>query len=465
MHGTERPQADEQSRAQPSPERREVDWAALVDVAFQVMHHLLDYLRSFPERARIAHRGNVERAVAAKLTQFNELSALDEQTRDRIRPEIKNAEELLASREWETTFLRSPQLSAPILGGLTLGYWALIALVFVLGVGHLGLAEDNLATTIFLAGAVLIVRSLVHALVWWRLRPVARLLTAIALIIGTMRMGWWSGPVLTYLTNLHQSGSGQDAADLQVVDWPAALHGGMWLAAAAAVLGLLPPLSRLIYRRVVEASTYRKSSPAIQTALLLDEFLAIAHELEITVRDSRHDAIAYLAGQERGELMASLDELAARVRGPWARAMRTGHRSVDTELAQLCDRIAAAILRWRLPTAQGGARLADMRDAFALAVVNLCDSDYHLMAAEDQGATRSLAQRAAVLARRVVLIPVPLLVVLLIVNYVPGIPHKYDSPIIMVGILTTVGYLLTTLDTKFSDILTAASSLTQTIRK
>lgn len=98
----------------------------------------------------------------------------------------------------------------------------------------------------------------------------------------------------------------------------------MWFAAASATIGLIGTTLSYSFHRIIDVSTYRKSSFLIQTALLVDNFLEAAYVLEVKVRDRADGSVAYLSGKERGWLIDHLEHSANRVAGPWGRSMKTG---------------------------------------------------------------------------------------------------------------------------------------------
>jgi hypothetical protein len=414
---------------------------------------------------RRIHKTRVEEEVAAHLSKLEALSLLDEETRGRLKPAVADAEECLTRRDWLSTLFHVPHLSEPLSGLLTLLTLGGISAVFIISTLSFHLNADSLGVAIGIAAMLLFVRGMIHAFFWGRLRSGLRVLTAVALVVGTIELHHWWGPALADLQHLNSAGDGQSSQAFSNVRWPDALHAGMWFAAASAAIGLVETALAYLFRRIVDASTYRKSSPLIQTALLIDHLLEVAYVLETKVQDQADGPGAYLSGKVRGWLVDHLELIANRVTGPWSRSLKTGHRSTDEWITSQARAIAVAIRRWQPRAALGGSHLRDMREAFTIAVVNACDGDWHLLAAETTEESESVGKRILGILRRLAIIPVPFLLSLLAVKYFSPVPAKYHAPIVLVGFGASLTYLLTSLDSKFADMLSSATRLTEVLRK
>lgn len=108
----------------------------------------------------------------------------------------------------------------------------------------------------------------------------------------------------------------------------------------------------------------------------------------------------WIASAERRRLVRKLEDLAQFVEGRWRRAIRTGDHAGDIEASRVADGIAARIRHWKPVAAMGGPELQDMRKAFSVAVVNIADEYWRIMAAEVSSRDR-LSRRLIRWARRI----------------------------------------------------------------
>lgn len=419
-------------------------------------------LRAF----RRLHAERVDRTVREQLGKFDKLSSLDDETQRRVRPVVAAAEESLASREWETTLSRLPNVLDPLAVLLTSFYFGGAFIFILVSALSFHLDGNSLFFAVAIAALVLGTRRLLRFILWWRLQRLVQLLTAAALVVGTLNLRSWWTPALSDLQNLYRSTRTPSTAEwLKHIDWPGALHAGIWLATAVAVIGLIPSTLHRVYRWITVASTYPKSSPVIQTARLINKFLEIAYFLETETRNKTRDSIAYLSGPDRIKLITELERTANAVAGSWAKSMKTSHRSADAWVVSQAAGIAAAVRSWQPRVAQGGAHLEDMREAFSIAVVNACDGDWQLLATQSERNTKQVTRRIREVIKRIAIIPVPFVISLLAATYVPLLPATYDTSIVVVGAMASFAYLLASLDSRFPEALSWASQFTQGFHK
>lgn len=123
------------------------------------------------------------------------------------------------------------------------------------------------------------------------------------------------------------------------------------------------------------------------------------------------------------------------------------------------------VRRWQPRVALGGSHLRNMREAFTIALVNTCDGDWHLLGAETTEGSVSVGKRILGILKRAAIIPLPFLISILTVKCFPPVPVKYHESIILVGLGVSLTYLRTSLDSKFADMLSSASRLTEMLRK
>ncbi|MEU1418643.1 hypothetical protein [Kitasatospora sp. NPDC005751] len=106
----------------------------------------------------------------------------------------------------------------------------------------------------------------------------------------------------------------------------------------------------------------------------------------------------YIASPARKEAIAALDAIASISTGSWRRSLKTGDTSADARLREISTGISVAAERWKSVVSVGGARVPEMKEAFALALAHACLGQWELLAAEVS--TRELFRRKLVRAVR-----------------------------------------------------------------
>ncbi|MFF8426600.1 hypothetical protein ACF07Y_15785 [Streptomyces sp. NPDC016566] len=195
------------------------------------------------------------------------------------------------------------------------------------------------------------------------------------------------------------------------------------------------------------------------TALLLDGLLEIAVLLERIVNGYPEYAyprilrsgsrtkileygepydVPYVAQFERKELVRQIESLARLVEGKWRRAILTGDRQSDISLNDTTGRIAAALRRWKAVGALGGEPLDEMRYAFAVAVINAADGNWHLLAAEQVSTRERVTRRVLRWARN----GSSFLILIGLATFVASNPFGWSTSAAAAGTLVPVSLLV-----------------------
>ncbi|MGW7723079.1 hypothetical protein ACWGJ6_06980 [Streptomyces canus] len=362
-----------------------------------------------------------------RATELGELTDLDEATRDRIAPQVAAA---ARSQEIRSSWIRAIELLTLRFPGLhawmfflyvpTIGWW----IVRWAGDGAPGFQPILLAPA---AGLLLWIGSRVVRLSTALLGLAADLVTKVVLAIGcaglARRPDWWQAPLDRWQQKAEVASwesRGHSIADLKL---DGTLTNALGVVCAAytcfALYGLIVSAARVFGPREPRRD--------LVCAVLLDRFLEVALILQLMTddlkilkapgeatsspqsaaeptgndtdladtedyEDSREDESPfagagtglrpYIASAGRREFVRELESLAQFVEGRWRRAMRTGDHTGDVEVNRVADGIAARIRHWKPVAAMGGPELEDMRRAFSVAVVNIADEDWRIMAAE-----------------------------------------------------------------------------------
>lgn len=156
----------------------------------------------------------------------------------------------------------------------------------------------------------------------------------------------------------------------------------------------------------------------------------------------------YIIGDERRELLARIERLACFVESPWRRVIRSGDGTADRSTDQLAAGIAAALRRWKPDIAIGGAKLHEMRKAFAVAVQNVADGEWGLLAME-ASFRQSTINRLVRLARRIAAISIILGALYLVLMPPSGWRSHVD--VLIPGIWISAGLLALGLDPTLSE--------------
>jgi hypothetical protein len=156
----------------------------------------------------------------------------------------------------------------------------------------------------------------------------------------------------------------------------------------------------------------------------------------------------YIVGIERQLLLERVERLAQFVEDQWRRAIHTGDRAADNSVDQLAVGIAAALRRWKPDMAIGGSKLHEMRRAFAVAVQNIAEGEWSLLAIEAPS-RQSPGHRLIWFARRVAALSVVFGALYVVLTPPPGWqPHINGLvPVIWLG----AGLLAVGLDPTLSD--------------
>jgi hypothetical protein len=109
---------------------------------------------------------------------------------------------------------------------------------------------------------------------------------------------------------------------------------------------------------------------------------------------------SFLVNEDRRALLRSLERLARQFEGPWRRAVMGGDTAAKLVVNRIATGAATAIRRWKPVAVVGGSGLEEMRRAFALAVVNIADDEWEVLAA-DAAPREVLGRRLIRMARRI----------------------------------------------------------------
>ncbi|WP_406125045.1 hypothetical protein [Streptomyces sp. NBC_00989] len=352
--------------------------------------------------------------------ELGRLTDLDEATRDRTAPHVAAA---ARSQEMRSSWSRA--LSRLSFDFPALHFGLVVLYTITIGLGIFRWVGDGAPAaflgTLFTVTAVLfciclIVVRFVTFLFGFLFGPAANLLTKLLLSVGCAGLGrspdWWQDPLDRWKQQPDIASwerNGTSVADFK-------LDGSIVNA-----LGILAALYGcvVLYRLIITAAQVfgpREPRRDLACAVMLDRFLDIALALQppadnsqelaeqqeppssrapgtaddeedetdddSTFTDAGTGLRPYIASAERRLLVRELEELAEFVEGRWRRAIRTDDHTGDVEANRVADGIAARIRHWKPVAAMGGPELEDMRKAFTVAVVNIADEDWRIMAAD-----------------------------------------------------------------------------------
>ncbi|MFF7251185.1 hypothetical protein ACFZBU_45890 [Embleya sp. NPDC008237] len=245
------------------------------------------------------------------------------------------------------------------------------------------------------------------------------------------------------------------------------------LTGVTAVLGVR--LFARLCRAVLDLFAPRQPKDAVRCAMLLLDFLDIALLLERLVPPAPQpppDPTAaanttmpnpvpaqipstFVTSPERRELLDRLEALARTAEGPWRRALRTGDATADHELARIAFGIATRVRAWKSVAAVGGGGLDDMRQAFALGVVNAADGEWTLMAPEELTDRELLGRRLLRWARTALALAALVATMLLTSTNVLG--FSLGQSVLPVGVLAW--FLANALDSRVTERFGASQRL------
>ncbi|MCX5094102.1 hypothetical protein OOK36_35620 [Streptomyces sp. NBC_00365] len=392
---------------------------------------VLGWIRSFPERLRTAkqqlrslpqaEQGRVERYALERLEKLRALSSLDEETRDRIEPAISRAAREAHIREGRITALREFRAEHRWIRWVSnlaitfILWWALLVWALALPLKSLPPADQS-DTLVYAMFALILVFILFGKLLGRRNGRYGGIMAAVIVFCITTFVAvirdWWITEILKLTANPAIQ-AWHPTKERPVAD----MAGGAILAAVSiitarvAVLILLLEAGRAAY---LAAGTAEPNASA--SAMFVDSVLEIAWGLEVMVRDlGREDSAnqvpsqedspvgsyEYLSSPDRKQLLERLENTAQFIEGHWHRTARLKDHAANVEVRRVADGIASSVRRWKPVAAIGGQDgMQEMRDAFAIALVNSAEGEWGLLAG-DVSARELFSRRLIKLLRRI----------------------------------------------------------------
>jgi hypothetical protein len=312
--------------------------------------------------------------IAAGRTEMLDRLALDQATRDRIRPVVvASAISIFDSYSFDMAARKIFDLNPLprwLLGiALTLLTWLVVFGPLADGLGHLRDPGAWVTVGAVVTGAAWITRRLGRLGAAGRAARNIIFLAAIVVTLGGTQVGFTEPGTMQRLVArwLPAAGHLTFEAVIPYPVWLAAAYVTLFVVArtlAMWVLGnLRAPGALALRRRVLGAS-------------LLHALLDVAYQAQVMADNSE------LA--ESSAMRTVLHEhvrLAARIASrEWVAALRTEPSRADRIIRDQGHAIAAAINRWERPAVLAGAQLPVLSQAFAVAVVNAADSDWEELA-------------------------------------------------------------------------------------